>query len=68
MFGIGKRTRTRPQIVDVPDRETVEIGSFAHGVCDDCGWRGPGRRSRSMAADDAHDHTCAHAGEEPLSA
>jgi hypothetical protein len=44
-------------------------GSFAHGVCHACGWVGPGRRSRRLAARDADDHlkSCAP-GRERLTA
>lgn len=42
--------------VQVEDR-----GSFSHGVCRECGWRGPGRRARRVARLDvtAHLATCA---------
>ena len=42
----------------------VDIGSFTHGVCGDCDWRGPARRSRRVASEDAelHHMTCADAG------
>lgn len=33
----------------------VEKGSFAHAKCD-CGWRGPARRSRKKAREDAAAH------------
>lgn len=33
----------------------VEKGSFAHATCD-CGWRGPARRSRKRAREDAAAH------------
>jgi hypothetical protein len=44
-------------------------GSFAHGVCRACGWIGPGRRSRRLAACDADEHleSCAP-GRERLTA
>ncbi|HEV7173195.1 hypothetical protein [Pedococcus sp.] len=43
------------------DREGVaeDRGSFSHGVCRVCGWRGPGRRSRRVARHDAARHLCA---------
>jgi hypothetical protein len=31
-------------------------GSFTHGTCGHCGWSGPGRRARSVAARDAVRH------------
>lgn len=37
-------------------------GSFSHGVCRVCGWRGPGRRSRRVARQDASEHLPACAG------
>ena len=33
----------------------VEKGSFSHAACD-CGWRGPARRSRKRAREDAAAH------------
>ena len=33
----------------------VEKGNFTHARCD-CGWRGPGRRSRKKAREDAAAH------------
>ena len=33
----------------------VEKGSFTHARCE-CGWRGPGRRSRKKARSDAAAH------------
>jgi hypothetical protein len=33
-----------------------ERGSFQHGVCRACGWRGPGRRSRRVAENDLRTH------------
>lgn len=40
-----------------PGRGTtiVEKGNFAHASCA-CGWRGPARRSRKRARDDARAH------------
>ncbi len=35
---------------------TEDRGSFTHGTCDDCGWSGPGRRARAVAARDAVRH------------
>jgi hypothetical protein len=35
---------------------TEDRGSFTHGICDDCGWSGPGRRARAAAARDAVRH------------
>lgn len=34
---------------------TAERGSFRHAACS-CGWRGPARRARALAADDADAH------------
>jgi len=41
-----------------------ERGSFSHGVCRVCGWRGPGRRARRVARLDLSTHlgTCPGAG------
>jgi len=43
-----------------PPPATQDRGSFTHGVCRVCGWRGPARRSRRVATEDAHTHeaTC----------
>ncbi|MFF5448272.1 hypothetical protein [Streptomyces sp. NPDC012888] len=38
--------------------ETAERGSFAVAQCS-CGWRGPARRSRDKARDDASRHPAA---------
>jgi hypothetical protein len=35
---------------------TEDRGSFTHGTCSDCGWSGPGRRARAVAARDAVRH------------
>ena len=35
---------------------TEDRGSFTHGTCGDCGWSGPGRRARAVAARDAVRH------------
>ncbi|MCK1798231.1 hypothetical protein MTQ01_19810 [Streptomyces sp. XM4193] len=34
---------------------TAENGPFTHACCS-CGWRGPARRARSKARDDAQEH------------
>lgn len=34
----------------------TETGSFARGECTCCGWHGPGRRARDVAAEDAQVH------------
>jgi hypothetical protein len=39
---------------DVP-LHIVEKGNFSHARCD-CGWRGPARRSRKRAREDAAAH------------
>jgi hypothetical protein len=39
-----------------PAAVTEDRGSFTHGICDDCGWSGPGRRARAAAARDAVRH------------
>ena len=44
--------------------EIEERGSFSHGVCRLCGWRGPGRRSRRLAKEDSRDHQQHCPGEE----
>jgi len=33
----------------------IERDNFAHAACD-CGWRGPARRSRKRAREDAAEH------------
>jgi hypothetical protein len=33
----------------------AEQGNFSHAICD-CGWRGPGRRSRKKAREDGAHH------------
>jgi hypothetical protein len=38
------------------DGAAEDRGSFSHGVCRVCGWRGPGRRSRRVARHDAAAH------------
>ena len=35
---------------------TRERGSFTFGICHGCGWSGPGRRARAVAARDAVRH------------
>ena len=35
---------------------TEDRGSFTHGLCLACGWRGPGRRARAGAERDAMAH------------
>ena len=35
---------------------TEDRGSFTHGTCGGCGWSGPGRRARAVAARDAVRH------------
>jgi len=40
---------------------TEDNGSFTHAVCRACGWRGPGRRARVTAANDAAVHQVEHA-------
>ena len=35
---------------------TRERGSFTFGTCHGCGWSGPGRRARALAAPDAVRH------------
>lgn len=39
-----------------------EKGSFAHGTCPMCDWKGPGRRARDKARDDATAHLLTHRG------
>lgn len=68
MFAFLKRTKNRPQLTVEPEAPTLEVGSFAHGACSDCDWRGPGRRARSMAVHDAQGHSLACKGEQKLSA
>ena len=56
MFGSRTRAAARPQPVTEAEPPTVEVGSFAHGVCEGCEWRGPGRRARTSAIVDARAH------------
>lgn len=45
---------------DVPcNIATEDRGAFRFAVCHDCGWRGPGRRSRRIAGVDAAEHAAA---------
>jgi hypothetical protein len=39
-----------------PPVGTRERGSFTFGTCHCCGWSGPGRRARALAAQDAVRH------------
>ena len=39
-----------------PSVATWERGSFTFGTCHGCGWSGPGRRARALAAQDAVRH------------
>ena len=39
-----------------PSVGTRERGSFTFGTCHGCGWSGPGRRARALAAQDAVRH------------
>jgi len=39
-----------------PSVGTSERGSFTFGTCHGCGWSGPGRRARALAAQDAVGH------------
>ena len=39
-----------------PPVGTRERGSFTFGTCHGCGWSGPGRRARALAAQDAVRH------------
>ena len=39
-----------------PPVGTRERGSFTFGTCHGCGWSGPGRRARALAAQDAVQH------------
>ncbi len=36
--------------------DTEDRGAFTHGTCGGCGWSGPGRRARAVAARDAVRH------------
>lgn len=50
------RSRNRRGVSDGVPAPVVERGSFAHAFCGECGWEGPGRRSRGVAALDADGH------------
>jgi hypothetical protein len=54
-----------PWSASTESADSVDVGSFTHGVCRVCGWRGPGRRSRRLAAQDAATHlgACEMAGD-----
>ncbi|MEU5430515.1 hypothetical protein AB0H73_33625 [Streptomyces olivoreticuli] len=43
---------------------TSETGSFCSARCT-CGWRGPARRARSLAREDALSHTATAPGPSP---
>lgn len=45
-----------------PTTRVAERGSFAHATCDECGWRGPGRRARSVAREDGDLHSLTGCG------
>ncbi|NHN55495.1 hypothetical protein G9U51_06835 [Calidifontibacter sp. DB0510] len=48
---------TKKLVVDVkPAHLTKDEGNFTFGYCESCAWRGPGRRSRDKARDDAQAH------------
>lgn len=57
-------TAARPQASPVPIARpgVVERRNFAHAACTACGWRGPGRRARSVAAEDGDLHALAGCG------
>ncbi|MCA0437963.1 MAG: hypothetical protein M9891_16560 [Austwickia sp.] len=40
----------------------VERGSFTHAICAACGWEGPARRARGVAAHDGELHALAGCG------
>ena len=46
-----------PPVRDAPSLR--ELGSFAHGTCDDCAWTGPARRARQSAHRDLTLHRSA---------
>ncbi|WP_068425261.1 DUF6349 family protein [Piscicoccus intestinalis] len=52
----GKDEKKKAKKADVEVLTYVEIGSFRHGACPDCGWQGPGRRAREKASRDYLDH------------
>ena len=52
----GKDEKKKAKKADVEVLTYVEIGSFRHGACPDCGWQGPGRRAREKATRDYLDH------------
>ncbi len=51
-----------PTVAEVPAATPDgfdEQGAFAYAACSECGWRGPGRRSRDRARTDLEDHLAA---------
>ncbi len=50
------------EVVEVPKPRSQgvdEHGAFAFASCPECGWRGPGRRSRERARKDLKHHLAA---------
>jgi hypothetical protein len=49
-----------PTVPPAAHEVRVVDGRFSHAECS-CGWRGAGRRTRSTARDEAHDHALLYA-------
>ena len=52
--------RQSPHVPSAGHEIRVVDGRFAHAECS-CGWRGDGRRTRSTARAEAHDHALLYA-------
>lgn len=54
----------RPEASPIPVARpgVKDSRNFAHAFCDTCGWRGPGRRARSVAEEDGALHALAGCG------
>jgi len=66
MWGMREAAGSRPG--HDGDAAVVDVGSFLHGVCGVCGWRGPARRS-ALRDLELHALTCECApGRERLTA
>ncbi|GMA41004.1 hypothetical protein GCM10025883_30490 [Mobilicoccus caccae] len=64
VFGWFRRHAAEVNVETGRSYPTTEVGSFAHGACARCDWKGPGRRARSMAEDDAELHAAEPHGSE----
>ena len=55
----AKAGKGSPTVAEAPTETpegVVEQGAFAYAGCPECGWRGPGRRSRDRARKDLSHH------------